>query len=611
LFVGGLDMRVSADECADVTIKHADERGLLRGGLGVEVNENQVGAAPETFDLGAGGDEGIVEIRHERATLEVEDGDRGLVAGLEYHAALTRRPLRIVKRAQEARLTLKQADDFLLVPEMVAGRNDVHTRAEDFARGVRRDARAAGGVLPVGDDQVRLMLTTQPGQEFLHRPASRFANDVADEKDLHRAKVGWGAWAIKKTTRTPGILVLFGLPCRGGLTDFLMMHESCGNDPTLSVGDRRTLSIGDIAFGGEGVGRLGEFVVFVPFVAVGETVDVEITEVKKRFARARLVRVAQASPHRVEAPCRYFGDCGGCQYQHIDYPVQLELKHKQICDLFERIGGFPGAVIEPVIPCPTPYGYRNRIMIRSQWDKFKQALNIGFIRADNRLVVDIDECRIAEPALNEQIRHVRAHPPPKGGIKVVLRIAPEGWEVPRDSFFQTNFFLLPELVRVARERLRESGARYLADIYCGVGFFSLELADQVERFAGIELDAQAIKAARRNASGRGCANGEFFAGRAEEMLPAVLARFSAAQTAVLLDPPRTGCPDESLQVLRQAAPRQIIYVSCHPATMARDLNALCAGGVFELVKVNPLDMFPQTAHVECVADLRLKSPVSR
>ena len=96
-----------------------------------------------------------------------------------------------------------------------------------------------------------------------------------------------------------------------------------------------------------------------------------------------------------------------------------------------------------MVPCPQPYGYRNRIMIRSQWDKFKQGLNIGFIRADSRLVVDLEECKIAEPALNEQIKHVRAHPPPKGGIKVVLRIPPEGWEVPPDSFFQNNFFLLP------------------------------------------------------------------------------------------------------------------------------------------------------------------------
>jgi 23S rRNA (uracil-5-)-methyltransferase RumA len=186
-------------------------------------------------------------------------------------------------------------------------------------------------------------------------------------------------------------------------------------------------------------------------------------------------------------------------------------------------------------------------------------------------------------------------------------VAPEGWEVPRDSFFQNNFFLLPKLVEVARQFLQDSQARFLVDVYCGVGFFSVELADLVESFAGVELDQLAIKAARRNAVARGHNNGEFIAGRAEEVLPSLLNRFSPEATAVLIDPPRTGCLPESLQLLRQTRPKQIIYVSCHPATMARDLNILCTEGVFELVKVNPLDMFPQTSHVECVADLRLKS----
>src|SRR5580692_13074167 len=155
--------------------------------------------------------------------------------------------------------------------------------------------------------------------------------------------------------------------------------------PAPTVGTHCTITIHDIAFGGEGVGRLGDFVVFVPFVMVGEVVEVEITEVKKRFARARLLKVTQSATERVQPECRYFGDCGGCQYQHIDYAAQVRIKHKQICDLFERIGGFSSEVIAPVVPCPQPYGYRNRIMIRSQWDKFKQGLNIGYIRADNRL----------------------------------------------------------------------------------------------------------------------------------------------------------------------------------------------------------------------------------
>jgi tRNA/tmRNA/rRNA uracil-C5-methylase (TrmA/RlmC/RlmD family) len=368
------------------------------------------------------------------------------------------------------------------------------------------------------------------------------------------------------------------------------------------------LTIDDIAFGGEGVGRLNDFVVFVPFVAPGETVEVELTEVKKRFGRARLLKLLQPSPDRVKPACRYFGECGGCQYQHIAYPAQLRIKHKQACDLLQRIGGIDPARVDPVVPCPEPYGYRNRIMIRSQWDKYKQGLNIGFLRAENRLVVDIEECKIAEPALNEQIRRVRQEPPPKGGIKVVLRVAAEGWEVPRDSFFQNNFHLLPKLVETVGARLRDSGSRFLIDAYCGVGFFSIELGGLVEEFAGVEVDTASIQAARRNAQTHGRGNGQFLVGRTEELLPRMLGRFEARCTTVILDPPRAGCPAGMLQALREAGPRQVLYVSCHPATLARDLNVLRAGHVFEVTKIVPLDMFPQTQHTECVADLRWVAP---
>ena len=405
----------------------------------------------------------------------------------------------------------------------------------------------------------------------------------------------------------------------------------------LKTGDQIALTISDIAFGGEGVGRVhgtpdtghvtsdgnspatnlddtlspatrhpspDSFVVFVPFVLAGETVAVEITEVKKNFARARLLRVETPSPERVVPACRYFGKCGGCQYQHIDYAAQLRLKRKQIADLFERIGKIPSDKIAPVIPCPSPYGYRNRIMIRSQWNKPEQKLNIGFVRADCGLVEDIEECKIAEPALNEQIKHVRAHPPPKGGIKVVLRVQPENWDVPRDSFFQNNFFLLPKLVETIREFLQAGGARHLIDFYCGVGFFGIELADAVVSFAGVEYDRLAIEAARKNAAARNISNGEFISAAVEEALPALLQKFSPEKTTVILDPPRKGCRPEILKLLCDTRPSQVVYVSCHPATMARDLNILCGGGVFELARVQPLDMFPQTQHTECVADLR-------
>jgi tRNA/tmRNA/rRNA uracil-C5-methylase (TrmA/RlmC/RlmD family) len=402
---------------------------------------------------------------------------------------------------------------------------------------------------------------------------------------------------------------------------------------SLKIGDKLTLTIHDIAFGGEGVGRvsvsrdesreskaktiptdaqaldprpstLDNFVVFVPFVIVGEIVEVEITEVKKNFARAKLLRVEKPSPERVTPECRYFTQCGGCQYQHIAYATQLRLKHKQISDLFERVGRIPADKIAPVIPSPQPYGYRNRIMIRSQWNGPAKKLVIGFIRADNNFVEDIEECKIAEPAISEQIENVRANPPPKGGIKIVLRIPPENWDVPPDSFFQNNFFLLPKLVETVREFLHDGDAKHLVDLYCGVGFFGIELADLVESFVGVEYDQLAIKAARKNAEVRKIQNGEFISAKVEDALPELLKKFSPEKTSVILDPPRKGCLPETLRLLRETRPAQVIYVSCHPATMARDLNILCADGVFELARVQPLDMFPQTQHVECVADLR-------
>ncbi len=372
----------------------------------------------------------------------------------------------------------------------------------------------------------------------------------------------------------------------------------------VAVGQLHTVTIVDVAFGGEGVARVNDFVIFVPYVILGETAEIEIIEVKKAFGRAKLRRVITASADRVTPGCAHFAACGGCQYQHIAYSSQLTMKRKQVTDLFQRIGGIAADVVAPVLPCPQPYGYRNRIMIRSQWNKPEQRLNIGFVRADCGLVEDIFKCAIAEPALNQQITHVRNNPPPKGGIKVVLRIPPEDWEVPRDSFFQNNFFLLPGLVATVRSALAAAGTKHLVDLYCGVGFFGIEMAGVVESFVGVECDRLAITAARKNVATRNITNGEFISATVEEALPTLVNKFSAAATSVLIDPPRKGCPPQTLQLLREQRPAQIIYVSCHPATMARDLNSLCADGVFTLAKVTPLDMFPQTQHVECVADLR-------
>lgn len=373
----------------------------------------------------------------------------------------------------------------------------------------------------------------------------------------------------------------------------------------LAVGREVRLKIVDLAFGGEGVARVGDFVLFVPFVIPGEEVRAEITEMKKRFGRARLLEVVTPSPDRVTPQCRHFGACGGCQYQHLDYAAQLEVKRRQVREHFVRIGGFENPNVAEVLACPQPYHYRNRIMVRTQWNKPEQRLVVGFLRHDNMFVEDIERCEIAGHDLNEQLAKVREHPPERGGIKVVLRAMPEDWVLPKDSFFQNNFFLLPELVRTVRERLADSGSRFLIDAYCGVGFFALELADLVERFVGVEIDQMAIRSARKNARNRDVGNGDFITAPTEDWLPDLLKRFERNRTTVILDPPRVGCAPEAMEQLRHEKPAQIIYVSCHPATLARDLKRLCAEGLYRLERVTPVDMFPQTQHVECVADLRL------
>ena len=378
--------------------------------------------------------------------------------------------------------------------------------------------------------------------------------------------------------------------------------------PTLNVGDRVELTIDDMAFGGEGVGRIDGFVVFVPFVISGETVLVEITEKKKAFARAKPLQVLAASADRVEPRCEHFGTCGGCQYQHMSYEAQLGMKQKQVADLFERIGGFSQDKVAPVIPCPQPYHYRNRILVRSQWNGKAKKLLVGFRKRNSHWVVEIDDCKIAEPALNAQIPEVRANPPKRGGIKVNLRITPEDWIVPDHSFFQTNYFMLPRMVEAVRKVFQSNGSEYLIDTYCGVGFFAIELTSLAKRYAGVEYDKGAIKAARENATKFGGDNGEFIEGRTEDLLPGLLAKFDAQNTSVILDPPRRGCAPAALEQLREVRPAQVIYISCHPATLARDLNILCADGVYRLKQVIPIDMFPHTQHVECITDLRLNKP---
>lgn len=385
----------------------------------------------------------------------------------------------------------------------------------------------------------------------------------------------------------------------------LESHFESTDGFSRQIGDQIELEITDVAFGGEGVGRHEGFVIFVPYVITGEKVEVRITEIHKQFARAELLQVIQASTHRTEAECGYYEKCGGCQYQHISYTEQLRIKHKQVSDLFERIGGQSKDVVMPVAACPTPFHYRNRIMVRTQYNRETKAMNVGFLRNQSRLVVDIPECKIAEPDLNQALQEVRVDPPRKNGIKFTLRVYPEQWDLPPDSFFQVNFHQLPNMINAVADLLKDANTKYLIDAYCGVGFFSLSLAEKVESYVGVEVDHRAILSARINAKTMQKTNGSFIQAPTEDVIDELVEKFQSSMTTIILDPPRKGCHASILEVLQRTKPKQIIYVSCHPATLSRDVKALCSNGLFKVNKVAPLDMFPQTQHVECVTDIRL------
>ena len=341
------------------------------------------------------------------------------------------------------------------------------------------------------------------------------------------------------------------------------------------------LTIHDIAFGGKGVGRSEGLVVFVPFTIPGETATVEITRRKKNFAEAELVSLETRSPDRVEPPCPYFERCGGCAYQHIAYPAQLALKASQVEQTLRRVGKLPEVPMRPMIASPQPYGYRNRIRVHVADGV------VGFYAWGAEALLDIEQCPIASPEVNERLRELRSRALPDGDYTVAEQ---------RSRFFElTNRGVAREMLAVV-EQLITPGAR-LVDAYCGAGFFSRHLRGRFEEVIGIEENEFAVEHARSVAK----PNERYLAGDVASLLPEVLAE-EAGETTLILDPPAIGVSARVIDTLVAARPRELIYVSCNPATLARDLGML--RGSYRLESVTPLDMFPQTAEIEAVAHLR-------
>ena len=392
--------------------------------------------------------------------------------------------------------------------------------------------------------------------------------------------------------------------------------------------------------------RKSSWVVMVPFSLPGERVRARVFRNQKNFSEADLMEVLTPSPDRVDPLCALFGRCGGCQYQHLNYNGQLLWKRQQVEELLRHMAGIEHPV-NSVIGSPRQFGYRSKItphfnLPRPDGDPLAQP--IGFLRQGTRSdLVDVPQCPIATDAINSKLTAVRADVHARlaaGGYKkgatLLLRHAEEGVitdydaviheevaqqpsenpesriENPSSSalrlrflardFFQNNPFILPTFTGYARDQAVASGARFMVDAYCGSGLFALTCAPVFERVRGVEISETSVRFATENAAANGLANATFQAGDATAIFAGLADDLPAAETVVLIDPPRKGCDEGFLSQLFEYGPRAVVYVSCDPATQMRDLVHFKAAG-YAVTDVQPFDLFPQTRHLECVVTL--------
>jgi 23S rRNA (uracil1939-C5)-methyltransferase len=409
----------------------------------------------------------------------------------------------------------------------------------------------------------------------------------------------------------------------------------------------KTVSIEKIVYGGEGLGRLADGrAVFVPFVLPGEKVQIELTEEKARFARGLANVWLQTSADRIAAECPYFSVCGGCHYQHMPYELQLETKLETLRDQLSRIGGVDATKVSEITASPQPWAYRNQIQMQLNEDG-----EMGYVRADYQGIVAIQSCPIAMQGLNELLDKLELDPesgisrvsfredsfgerfillegedelPPEmtieldaslgylnshqhyyhlaGNDQLHYQILGKELSLSPESFFQVNTPMAELLVEHVVKLVEQSKPYNLLELYSGAGLFSVFLAEKVSHLIAIESAPSACYDFANNLDA--FENVSLYEGPVEQVLPELLPGLKADMPdLVLLDPPRAGLHPKALDALVKLAPKNIVYVSCDPSTLARDLKRLAQQG-YEVETIHAFDMFPQTFHVETMTVLR-------
>ena len=383
-------------------------------------------------------------------------------------------------------------------------------------------------------------------------------------------------------------------------------------------GDRVTLTLTSWGRLGEAMADFDGYNVFVAGGIPGERVVAEVVKVHRKYVSAKVVDVLEASPDRAEPPCPYYGECTGCQWQHLSYEAQLKTKREKVTDALQRVGDLADPPVSEVRPSPDQLGYRNHARFTINRDGA-----LGFINRETRQFVRIDKCLLMHQGVNDLLEELQDHcgettqlsiragkysgdfliqpylVHPEIGVltgqkRYTESVAGQDFLVSSPSFFQVNVEQAAAAADVVRDRLHLTAADVLLDAYTGVGTFAILLAPSVKRVIAVEESSAAVADAKQNAGD--LQNLEFVLGRTED----VLRNLPVKPDVVVLDPPRSGCQPRALESLIEMAPSRVAYVSCDAETLGRDLKILCQGG-YRLDEVAPLDMFPQTHHVECVA----------
>jgi len=409
------------------------------------------------------------------------------------------------------------------------------------------------------------------------------------------------------------------------------------------MGEVFELELSGMAYGGAAVGRHQGRAIFVPYAIAGERIWAEIVEDRRRYAHARLVEVLAPSPDRVQPPCPHFGPgpagpCGGCQWQHIAYPAQLRFKQEVLADQLRRIGGFADPPLQPPVPSPLPWAYRNQARFGVDREG-----RLGYRAFNSHRIVPIRECHILDPRLLElfqsldldlpglksltlrvgttsgelmMVMETEGDEPPAletdlpvsvvlylrdgtsavlvGNSDIVEEVAGRTFHISAGSFFQVNTPLAEAMVRRVLSHLALKGSETVLDAYSGVGLFTAHIAPRAARVIAIEADPAAVTDAEVNLDE--FSHIELYQAAVEDVLPALEVTLDAA----VLDPPRAGCAPAVLDALIRLGPPRLVYVSCDPSTLARDCQRLAAGG-YRLAEVQLFDLFPQTYHIESIS----------